>query len=136
MNRFLAVCVSLVLASAARADFTFIHASDIHVGAGDNHVTDAKLFTEISNLKPRPVFVVATGDICEYGTDEQYEQYRQTLTSLVGVKFYPTPGNHDVRWNPRGKEGFTLGTGQPMYQSWDHGGLHFVQRAQQFGRSL
>ena len=25
-----------------------------------------------------------------------------------------TPGNHDVRWNPRGKEGYTRGTGRPL----------------------
>jgi 3',5'-cyclic AMP phosphodiesterase CpdA len=42
------------------------------------------------------------------------------------VKIYPTPGNHDVRWNPRGKEGYTRGTGRPLYESWDHENVHFV----------
>ncbi len=106
--------------------FTFIHCSDVHVGAGNNHETDAALFAEIAKLDPKPAFVVATGDICEYGTDEQYALYRETLNNLGDVKMYPAPGNHDVRWNPRGKEGYTLGTGGPLYRSWDYDGVHFV----------
>ena len=36
------------------------------------------------------------------------------------------PGNHDVRWNPLGKEGFLLGTNGKLYQSWDYQNIHFV----------
>src|SRR5215204_2778016 len=126
-RRLPALFVLLICSALARADFTFIHASDVHFGAGDNHETNAKLFEEIRKLTPTPVFVVATGDICEYGTDEQYDLYRNTLVHLGDyVKFYPTPGNHDVRWNPRGKEGYTRGTGHPLYQSWDYENVHFV----------
>ena len=39
--------------------------------------------------------------------------------NLGDVKMYSSTGNHDVRWNPRGKEGYVKGTGQPLYQSWD-----------------
>ena len=110
----------------ARADFVFIHSSDPHVGSGQNHEIDAKLFTEITQLSPKPAFVVSTGDICEYGTDEEYALYQQTIKSLGDVKIYPAPGNHDVRWNPRGKEGYVLGTKTPLYQSWDYENVHFV----------
>lgn len=119
-------CIVLSLSTWARGDFTFIHCSDIHIGAGDNDKTDAKLFTEITQLSPKPVLVFNTGDVCEYGTDEQYELYRETLKSLGDVKMYPSPGNHDVRWNPRGKEGYTKGTNSPLYRSWDHENIHFV----------
>ncbi|MEA2708469.1 MAG: hypothetical protein QOF78_1070 [Phycisphaerales bacterium] len=123
----LALVFSIALAPAiAVADFTFIHASDPHFGSGKNHEIDAQLFTEITKLAPKPAFVVATGDICEYGTDEEYALYQATLKSLEDVKMYPTTGNHDVRWNPRGKEGYTLGTKSPLYQSWDHQNVHFV----------
>jgi outer membrane protein assembly factor BamB len=116
-----------VTAPAARADFTFIHCSDIHVGAGEHAKTDAALFSEMSKLNPRPAFVVNTGDICEYGTVAQYEQYQDVLKSLgEDIKTYTAPGNHDVRWNPRGKEGYVKGTGQPLYQSWDWGNIHFI----------
>ncbi|HYO10962.1 MAG TPA: PQQ-binding-like beta-propeller repeat protein [Tepidisphaeraceae bacterium] len=133
MNCFIRFCAcAMVLASwvlaprAALGDFVFVHASDTHFGAGENHLRDAELFDEIQKRTPRPAFVVTTGDICEYGTDAEYEMYRQALKSLGDVKHFPTPGNHDVRWNPRGKEGYTRGTGRPLYESWDHENVHFV----------
>ncbi len=106
--------------------FTFIHISDPHVGVEGHAETDAAMFKEMSQLKPQPKFVVATGDICEIGGDEEYAQWRETLASLGDVKMYVAPGNHDVRWNPRGKEGYTRGVQGPLYQSWDFGGVHFV----------
>ena len=121
------VIVGLIACVApARADFTFIHCSDVHVGAGENAETDKKMFREIQALDPKPAFVIATGDICETGTDAQYESYRDVLTNLGDVKMYAAPGNHDVRWNPRGKEGFVLGARAPMYRSWDYENVHFV----------
>src|SRR5437868_3914637 len=99
----LAIVILCSSARPARADFTFIHASDIHVGAGDNAANDVKCFTEISKLDPRPAFVFVTGDICETGTVPQYEEYRKTIKSLGEVKIYCAPGNHDIRWNPIGK---------------------------------
>jgi outer membrane protein assembly factor BamB len=120
------VLALLLFPATLLADFTFIHSSDPHFGAGNNHETNARLFAEIAALQPRPAFIVSTGDICEYGTDAEYEQYRAALQHLGEVKFYPAPGNHDVRWNPRGKEGYTLGTELPLYRSWDHENVHFV----------
>src|SRR5688572_2034983 len=126
-HHFLACLFALLESCAvARADFTFIHCSDPHFGAGENHVTDAELFKEISARDPQPAFVISTGDICEYGTDAEYALYQEAIKSLGVVKIYPAPGNHDVRWNPRGKEGYTRGTGQPMFQSWTHENVHFV----------
>src|SRR5436305_273007 len=84
------------------------------------------MFTEIAHLSPKPAFVFATGDICENGTDAQYADYREILKNLGDVKMYSSTGNHDVRWNPRGKEGYVKGTGQPLYQSWDYQNVHFV----------
>jgi outer membrane protein assembly factor BamB len=84
------------------------------------------LFAEMTKLEPQPAFVVNTGDVCEYGTDAEYALFRDTLKSLAPVKMYLAPGNHDVRWNPRGKEGYTLGVGQQLYQSWDYENVHFV----------
>ena len=117
--------VAFIAKSAQADDFTFIHVSDIHVGAGKNAETDAALLKEISALDPKPAFVAGTGDLCETGTPAQYKTYREIAGDLT-LKSYQAPGNHDVRWNPLGKEGFVKGSGQPMYQSWSYGGLHFV----------
>ncbi len=117
---------AVLLAPPARAgDFTFVHVSDIHVGAGNNVKTDADMLAEISALSPRPAFIAGTGDLCETGTESQYEDYRKIVANLP-MPSYQAPGNHDVRWNPLGKEGFVKGSGQPMYQSWSYQGIHFV----------
>lgn len=113
----------------AGADFSFVHVTDSHVGVGQgaasNANLDAALYQEINALTPRPAFVVHTGDVCELGTDAQYADYRAIVAALA-MPHYDAPGNHDVRWNPRGKEGYVLGTGQPLYQSWDYQNIHFV----------
>lgn len=114
---------------SAHADFSFVHITDIHVTAADgeesNAAKDAALFREISVLDPKPAFVVNTGDVCEVGTDAEYAIYRKTLDELK-MPSYAAPGNHDVRWNPRGKEGYTRNTNQPLYRSWDYENIHFV----------
>jgi outer membrane protein assembly factor BamB len=120
-----AVVLSAFISPVKAEDFTFVHISDPHVGSGKNAEKDSELFREISKLNPRPAFVAGTGDLCEIGTPAQYKAYREILSSLA-VPSYQAPGNHDVRWNPLGKEGFSKGSGQPMYQSWSYGGIHFV----------
>jgi hypothetical protein len=126
MNRLIFAALILATALAARADFTFIHISDIHVGAGNNAETDEVLFTEMAARDVKPVFIVNTGDVCENGTTEQYDRYQQILARLANIPSYVAPGNHDVRWNPMGKEGYTSGAKQPLYQSWDYQNVHFV----------
>src|SRR5438874_9396485 len=123
MRQAIVAIVLALLIPAARADFSFVHISDTHVGAGDNAEIDAALYKEISKLKP--AFVVNTGDVCETGTPEQYERFQEICKNLTCPQ-YVAPGNHDVRWNPLGKEGFTRGAKAPLYQSWDYEKFHFV----------
>ncbi|HEV2292591.1 MAG TPA: PQQ-binding-like beta-propeller repeat protein [Tepidisphaeraceae bacterium] len=117
------------LISLARADFRFVHTSDPHVNTqeseGSNAWHDAQRYKEISVLDPQPAFIIQTGDIVEVGTVEEYDVYHRVLQHLK-VPRYDAPGNHDVRWNPIGKEGYVKGVGQPLYQSWDYENVHFV----------
>lgn len=117
------------LAPAARADFSFVHISDTHIDGGEgptsHAATDSALYREISALQPQPAFVMNTGDTCESATPQEYALFQKTLTNL-SIPNYTAPGNHDVRWNPLGKEGYRTGTGQPLYQSWDYQNVHFV----------
>src|SRR5688500_7044242 len=118
----IALLALFLVASPCRAAFAFIHTTDTHVGEKDDEGSNAArvsaAYREISALQPRPAFVVNTGDYVEIGTPAEYEIARKTLTHLK-IPHYGAPGNHDVRWNPLGKEGYTLGTKQPLFQSWD-----------------
>jgi len=109
--------------------FRFIHSSDSHFSTdtkpGSNAANDIDRFDEISALTPRPAFIVNTGDVCDHGTQPEYDTYQKALKHLA-CPIYDSTGNHDIRWNPLGKEGFILGTHQPLYQSWDYNGIHFV----------
>ena len=122
------IAIAILLPSWIQAwagEWSFIHMSDTHFGAGNNAIVDTEMFKEISAIEPLPKFAINTGDVCEIGTDEEYELYREAIAHLR-PKMYVAPGNHDVRWNPRGKEGYTRGTDTPLYRSWDEGGIHFV----------
>ena len=50
----------------------------------------------IQKLEPRPDIVLATGDLVDGGTPEEYDFLRQLLTPL-GMPIYLIPGNHDQR---------------------------------------
>lgn len=118
-------------APPVHADFSFVHVTDTHITAseavGSPARNDAARFKEIATLNPRPVFVINTGDVAESGTPEEYAEYRKIRGgSLSNIPTYAAPGNHDVRWNPTGKEGYTVGTGQPLYQSWNKEKVHFI----------
>ena len=126
-----AVVATLVLTSPdARADFSFVHVTDTHVtateAANSPAANDTERFREISGLAPKPAFVVDTGDVCEVGTDAEYATWRKIRDENLKLRLYTAPGNHDVRWNPRGKEGYVKGAQQPLYQSWDKENVHFV----------
>lgn len=131
--RTLAAALCLLLATAALSlaevtPFRFVHTSDTHFTphrtADANAVKNARMFEEISTLDPKPAFAVCTGDIVEVGAPVEYGYLKEALAGL-SIPFYPSPGNHDVRWNPIGKEGFVKGTGHPLYQTWDHNGVQF-----------
>jgi outer membrane protein assembly factor BamB len=129
LMKLIAFFFALALASPSRADFSFVHITDSHVSANDgeggNADKDAAAFREISALNPKPAFVAHTGDVCESATPREYAIWQRVLKDLT-IPIHIAPGNHDVRWNPLGKEGYKLGTGQPLYQSWDHQNVHFV----------
>ena len=126
LTRALFCIVSIFVAGFARADFTFIHTSDTHASSPEHKRVDTDMFKEIAALNPKPAFVVSTGDTVDYGTDAEYAGFRQIAKNLGDIPLYLAPGNHDVRWNPRGKEGYTLGTSGKLYQSWDYHNIHFV----------
>ena len=109
--------------SCAQKRFSFIHVTDTHVGAS-NAASAAAMYREINERYPKAAFVLHTGDVVESGSAQQYEMNRKALGNL-SIPLHAAPGNHDVRWNPLGKEGFEKSVG-PLYQSWDYQGVHFV----------
>ncbi|MCF4173046.1 phosphodiesterase [Vibrio sp. McD22-P3] len=54
----------------------------------------------INHLNPRPDYVVITGDLGDFGTEQEYQIIRQELEKLQ-IPLRVVPGNHDHRDNLR-----------------------------------
>src|SRR2546428_8623327 len=56
----------------------------------------ARAVEHLRRLRPRPEVVLATGDLVDAGTDEEYRRLRELLAPLP-MPVYLIPGNHDDR---------------------------------------
>ena len=130
-NLLILLCLSLftTLASAQKTPdaFTFLDVTDTHQTATGEIEPLKRLAKDALEMPMKPAFVIDTGDITEAGRPEEYARFKEGISDLLEAKidFYPVPGNHDVRWSPDGKEGFTKAFGK-LYRSFDYGGAHFV----------
>ncbi|HYH79942.1 MAG TPA: PQQ-binding-like beta-propeller repeat protein [Longimicrobium sp.] len=104
--------------------FTFAFLSDTHLGLeGRNLEACRTLMREIAE-RMRPRLAINGGDVTDYGWAGEYDGYDQVL---AGIRFpvHHVPGNHDVRWAPRGLQIFRERVGPP-FRSFGHAGCHFV----------
>ena len=108
-----------------RQSFSFTFFSDSHVGLTGNIDECGQMLRDMAASPSPPAFGINAGDITDSGWPDQYVQYRKLVDPLP-FKVYTTPGNHDVRWSPLGQIAYRNGTGNPVYSSFDHGGVHFV----------
>lgn len=78
--------------------------SDLHIGTEgtlaygryDTALSLSRCVERIQRLKPRPAAVLATGDLVDAGSDEEYRRLRGLLAPLP-MPVYFIPGNHDDR---------------------------------------
>lgn len=127
MLPILACSLAIVLtAPVARPDvgFHFLHITDTHVTATGHTHPIKQLLAGIAAHPDTAAFVINTGDLTELGTDAEFAAYTAAIAGST-VPIHCVPGNHDVRWAPRGKEAFRSSIG-PTYHSFDYGRCHFV----------
>src|SRR4051812_39214134 len=93
--RGVVLCALALLPSLARADFTFIHTTDMHFtadrkpGSAADH--DAAMFREMSALEPKAAFIADTGDVCESGTPAEYQTYREVAEANLKLPHHDCP---------------------------------------------
>ncbi|MGB8666639.1 MAG: phosphodiesterase [Serratia inhibens] len=56
--------------------------------------------SKLNRLEPRPDVVVITGDLVDFGRDDEYHTLRQALAALT-IPYFVVPGNHDDRQSLR-----------------------------------
>lgn len=79
------------------------HLTDTHIcppgeqitGRGDATARLALCIDELNALRPRPTAAVLTGDLTEYGREDEYAELRRLLNGL-SVPYFLLPGNHDA----------------------------------------
>ena len=88
---------------------SFLHISDLHISCGlldtqnDNNFPNVYLQTAINisnRLKPKPKFIIFSGDLTDTGDLASYE-YFKSVVSVSKVPVILALGNHDNRSNFR-----------------------------------
>ncbi|WP_460761721.1 outer membrane protein assembly factor BamB family protein [Niabella terrae] len=125
MRRFLWLAISLTIGGLLHAQpaFEFAHISDLHVGSATG-ATDLRLTVADINKDTAIQFVIASGDITEFGADLELELAKQILDSL-NKPWYIIPGNHDDNWSESGANSFNRIFGADVF-SFEYGGYYFL----------
>jgi len=113
--------VSAGLCPAQSFKFAFI--SDTHIG-GNTAAEDLRRTVADINANDALSFVVVTGDITEFGSDEELQLAKQILDSL-NKPWHIISGNHDSNWSESGSNSFLKVFGAETF-SFIHNGYLFA----------
>ncbi|WP_018479454.1 outer membrane protein assembly factor BamB family protein [Pontibacter roseus] len=124
IRKYTALLFLLLLSSLCHGQsFQFAFVSDTHVG---NPTAQEDLEHTIADINANPnlEFVVITGDITEFGSDEELKQAKQLFDTLK-KPWYILPGNHDSNWSESGGNSFRTVFGAETF-AFTHKGYLFA----------
>lgn len=104
----------------------FAHVTDTHIGS-QTAADDLNLTVADINRQANLDFVLFTGDITEFGSDEELRQAKKIIDQLK-VPWYILPGNHDSKWSESGNNSFVEIFGSERF-SFSKGGFLFIGTA-------
>ncbi|MEI7831514.1 MAG: PQQ-binding-like beta-propeller repeat protein, partial [Prolixibacteraceae bacterium] len=126
MKKILIIILSLNCFFAFGQKIHFAHVTDTHVG-GQTGASDLEKTIEDINSQKEIDFVLLTGDITEFGSDEELLQAKNIIEKL-NIPFYALPGNHDSKWSESGDNSFVTIFGSERF-SFERNGIHFIGTA-------
>ena len=108
----LGIIVTLLI--SAQNPFRFAFISDTHIG---NQTAEEDLRRTVMSINNDTslAFVVITGDITEFGSDEELQLAKKLFDSL-NKPWYIIPGNHDANWSESGSNSFKKIFGAETFQ--------------------
>jgi len=125
-SKFLRVtCALLCLFNMAMGQqpFKFAHVTDTHVGGATGEEDLRRTVKDLNTLKDID-FVILSGDITEFGADQELKLAKRILDSLE-LPWYVIPGNHDGNWSENGANTFrTVFGGETFF--FKHKGYEFI----------
>ena len=116
----LSLFATLCLAQPIR--FAFV--TDTHVGAPETAIEDLQRTVNDLNSQSDIDFVVITGDVTDYGSEEEFVAAKRVLDGLT-KKWHIFPGNHDTKWSENGCNSFRKVFGTERF-SFDFGKYRFI----------
>ncbi|CCH53994.1 putative protein yxaL [Fibrisoma limi BUZ 3] len=123
MIRLIALLLS-VSVSAWAQPIRFAFVTDTHVGAPETAAEDLQRTVNDINAQSDIDFVVFTGDVTDFGTEEEFMTARRIIDGLT-KKWYIFPGNHDTKWSENGCNSFRKIFGAERF-SFDVGKYRFI----------
>ncbi len=103
--------------------FKFAQVTDTHVG-GATGADDLRRTVLDLNQQQGIDFVILSGDVTEFGSDEELALAKQILDSL-NLPLYVIPGNHDSNWSESGANSFRKVFGAETF-FFEHNGVQFI----------
>jgi len=104
----------------------FAHVTDTHVGSGTG-AGDLENTVKDINGRDDIDFVILSGDITEFGSDEELNTAKAIISKL-NKPWYIVPGNHDSKWSESGNNSFVRIFGCEEF-SFEAGGYLFIGTA-------
>lgn len=126
MRKLIYILTGLLLTLRVAAQdtlFRFALVSDTHIGNKSGEEDLERTVNDINN-NPDIAFVMFSGDITEFGSDEEI-QLAKRLISKLNKPWYIVPGNHDSNWSESGCNTFLNVFGGETF-SFRHKGYWFM----------
>jgi outer membrane protein assembly factor BamB/predicted MPP superfamily phosphohydrolase len=115
--------LTFVKVDAQSTAWKFAHVSDIHIGGGTS-VEDLNSTIADINADTELQFVILSGDITEFGSDDELT-LAKTLLNGLNKPWYIVPGNHDMNWSESGGNSFKTVFGSETF-AFNHNGFLFL----------
>ena len=105
---------------AAEQEFSFAIMADSHTAPYFPKRSEwlNSIFQTLLREKQPPEVILHVGNVVEAGLPDEYKEFARLVP-------YATQGNHEARWDERGRELFNLDMGKSQY-SFNCGGIHFI----------
>ncbi|MBE8713086.1 outer membrane protein assembly factor BamB family protein [Sphingobacterium hungaricum] len=125
-NLFSILFIVIFSYSLSAQTFKFALVTDTHVG-GSTGADDLRRTVADLNKQNDIDFVILSGDVTEFGSDEELRLAKQILDSLR-LPLHVIPGNHDSNWSESGANTFKKTFGAETF-SFAHKGYLFLGNA-------
>lgn len=101
---FLAIIILFLHFFVSSQPLRFAHVTDLHVGSSTASEDLTQTVTDINSINDID-FVLLTGDITEFGSDNELLEAKKIISQL-NKPWYIVPGNHDSKWSESGCNSF------------------------------